>query len=429
MQLACMLIDCNLSHWHTLFASRCFTALEYFQHKCRLDVITILSSVKSTSSLQEPTMSDIKQVVQPSAALYQPGTDLTVRDVPYQRQRNGIGVCLTEHAQTHEVLMNPRGDCVWLPFGYEQLGYTKSVLSKTLSMMRAAKDAGNAVTSDGDNDDDSDDDEDEQEDDQKESPDGAAGATKKPAKGTPKSATKANAVTPTNKGGVRGKINRISERHYFKVVISEEVPRLQQLTGIPPELMTTRHQIAAWKLFCGFNKNYTSRNSELEKVVITYIKIRLGIIPREVTEVGAAIIAFQQYLLESVNSAVIAKNESGWWCLPLIYVLSEYMQYRKLPEIPLGDTRQLDAEADKQRKARCKAIGVVVSLQRKKSNKKRKKMIQAVVAASNETQKRYIDYAKAKHHLTLEPPEPVKAPANAEDPEAPPPPREELRHF
>lgn len=132
-------------------------------------------------------------------------------------------------------------------------------------------------------------------------------------------------------------LNRVGEVEHFATVIKAQAKQLGDMVGIVSEEPNQRQTASLQKLWYGFNKdpaNFT-RNPELDKVALTYIKLRLGVIPFYGDELQAAMEAVKHYYCDTTSEliktpkkrkAVLNHPEKGSWTLPGVYALNDHLK-------------------------------------------------------------------------------------------------------
>ena len=134
-----------------------------------------------------------------------------------------------------------------------------------------------------------------------------------------------------------------AERDCFNAVMREEVHLLGQQMGHKHEPLTDRRLDVLYQIQCGFNKGGGHWNRELDDILLTYARIRLGIILVNGSELQAAVVAVQRYYLVNISGDTLVGH--GTWTLPIVMMLNQHMRLRGLTPIAFSNIQEDDEAA------------------------------------------------------------------------------------
>ena len=128
---------------------------------------------------------------------------------------------------------------------------------------------------------------------------------------------------------------RIGERESFDTVIVAKNDRLTDALELHQEDMNQRRRNLTWSVLRGFNTAGTA-NPELDQILLIFARYQLGALHTEGDELVAAIRAVQQYYRDTTNDGTSPGD--GWWSIPIILMLIDYMEDRNVTHISMGQS-------------------------------------------------------------------------------------------
>lgn len=261
--------------------------------------------------------------IKPSSRTYKlcPYSSLKKEELPYTIKSQGLGIVLASDVPTETVLVNSHGDRVL--FSGDKNPMATMILSMTMDKMREEKlafiEEQNKSSEPKEKSNETNEDE------------TAEDKTKDSAMEVDEEAT---TITPKKK-----KINRASERAAFDKSMEEVTAALQAEQGLFAEKQNDRRLNLAWNIIKAFSGKSTI-NTELDKVLVKYCKIRLGLIACEYDELGAAVVAIQLHYLDVTRDNKAVGN--GSWTIPLVHILHSYMAGRGVTPFVFSEKDEKD---------------------------------------------------------------------------------------
>ena len=221
------------------------------------------------------------------------------------------------------------------------------------------------------------------------------------------------------------KSTRVGERDIAIAVMKREAQRLNSLAGYgDAEAITTRMARVYWHILKGFccDGKY---NGHLAHVMLTFVKIRLGSIPRSGDELRAAMMAFQEMHKDFVADSKFSVG-LGYWTLPLVHLLNGHMIHIGATPIAFHQEMKEDGKVEERdRRENSKSIYVkrkATDSPKKtpKSSKKKKRpeseVVEVTVERRTDVVDEWIKYANKYHGVKIKMNPGVAKPVNPEPP-------------
>jgi len=259
--------------------------------------------------------------VQPEDNLFdvQDGFELNRADMVFERSPYGLSVRLGDIGNVESIWVNDHGDRIFMCL--PENPYAKKIAALMVQDMRERKIA--FLQQANQNDDDED-------------PDAAA-------------------------ADARRQIARIGEFDSFRNVIHAEGIELCAEMGLTAPAYTDRRDTAMWRIMCGFNRHEIG-NPQLDKVLLNYAKIRLGVTPRAGDELLAAMTAVEIYYDTVIKDSrkrnrgrVVGEN---YWSVPIVFMLNEHMKNNNLTPLSISNELAGDRRAARQRRVHSRQVWI-----------------------------------------------------------------------